>query len=382
MIKQPREKFDWKIQLQHLRNIRLNAFDRIFRHEQLAKAGKTPYEIVYRNALVSLRHYSPDALLPDVNQSYESKSLAKRHQIPLVIVPPLAVNMLIYDLFPERSLVNYLVRKGFNLYLIDWGKPELKHSNYDVSTYVKVLMPEFLTQVRQHSGEQTLSLHGWSLGGAFVLIYTALFKDQNIRNLVILGAPVDTHKSGYMGEFYQFLNRKSQWIRQNTQFRLHQFPSRYFHVNGMVNTLGFKMTDPIGNLKGYWELLTKLADREYVINHATSSAFIDHMLDYPGGIMRDVILKFWIDNELSKGKIHLGDEIVELANVKSALLAFGGSNDNIVTPAAVKPIIDLIGSVDKEFALAPGGHMGIVSGSKAPETIWKKTTEWLSSRSD
>jgi polyhydroxyalkanoate synthase len=142
------------------------------------------------------------------------------------------------------------------------------------------------------------------------------------------------------------------------------------------------MTDPIGNLSGYWQLFTKLADREYVVNNATSSAFLDHMLDYPGGVMRDVILKFWIDNELSTGKIQLGQKVADLANVQSALLTFAGSNDNIVTADAIEPLLKLVNSTDKEFVLVPGGHMGIVSGSKAIETIWKKTSEWLSERSD
>lgn len=42
-------------------------------------------------------------------------------------------------------------------------------------------MPEMLKQVRIHSGQQQLSLHGWSLGGALSLCYTALFKDKDIR---------------------------------------------------------------------------------------------------------------------------------------------------------------------------------------------------------
>lgn len=382
MIKHPHAKSRWATRLQQGQNIRRNAFDRIFRHQQLAKAGKTPYDTVYSNGLVSLRHYVPQVSALDSHLRADSNTTAKPHRIPLVIIPPLAVNMLIYDLFPERSLVGYLVEKGFNLYLIDWGKPGLQHTDYDVSTYVKTLMPEFLEQVRKHSGEQALSLHGWSLGGAFALIYSALFQDPDIRNLVILGAPVDTHKSGYMGEFYQFLHRQAQWIRQNTNLRLQHLPSRYFHVRGMTNTLGFKMTDPIGNLSGYWQLFTKVADREYVVNNATSSAFLDHMLDYPGGVMRDVILKFWIDNELSTGKIQLGQQVADLANVQSALLTFGGLNDNIVTAAAIEPLLKLVNSTDKEFVLVPGGHMGIVSGSKAIETIWEKTSEWLSERSD
>lgn len=87
------------------------------------------------------------------------------------------------------------------------------------------------------------------------------------------------------------------------------------------------------------------------------------MLDYPGGVMRDVILKFWIDNELSTGKIQLGQKVADLANVQSALLTFAGSNDNIVTADAIEPLLKLV-------------------NSKAIETIWKKTSEWLSERSD
>lgn len=361
----------WVTRIERTYTIRKNAVDLIFNSQQLAKAGKTPYDIVHSNGIVSLRHYSSNTVTADT----------ERHRVPLVIVPPLAVNMLIYDLFPERSLVSYLTAQGFNVYLIDWGEPTLKQTHYDVSTYVEQLLPEFLGEIRRHSGEQELSLHGWSLGGAFALIYTALFQDQNIRNLVILGAPIDTHQSGYTGKFYQFLHRRSLWVRRNTKFRLHRLPSRLFHVSGMSNTLGFKLTDPIGNLAGYWQLLTKLDDRQYVINHATSSAFIDNMFAYTGGVMRDVILKFWIDNELATGKIHLGHRIANLADIQSALIVFGGSNDNIVTESAVKPLLNLVGSTDKAFALVPGGHMGIVSGSKAPESIWQKTTKWLSPRS-
>lgn len=357
---------------QRTRHIWQNASDRIFRSEELARAGKTPFQAIYGNELVTLRYYAPaEGVVPAV-----------QHRTPLVIVPPLAVNMLIYDLFPERSLVSYLVEQGFKVYMIDWGKPTLRHHHFDLSTYIQKLLPEFLAEVRAHSGEQQLSLHGWSLGGAFSLSYTALFKDRDIRNIVILGSPIDTHKSGYMGKIYQFIQRQSVHVRNHTSFRLHKFSSRWFHVPGISNTIGFKLTDPLGNLAGYWELLTKLADRDYVITHATASAFLDNMLAYPGGVTRDLILRYWIDNELSTGVVRFGEQTANLQEVDCALLAVGGQNDNICTVDAVRPVLDLVGSTDKEFFLAPGGHMGIVSGSKAPESIWVKTAEWLGQRSN
>ncbi|MEY2338556.1 alpha/beta fold hydrolase, partial [Acinetobacter baumannii] len=142
-----------------------NASDLFFRGSEIALSGKTPFDVIYKHEIISLRHYRN-----------ETEASAK-HRVPLVIVPPLAVNMLIYDLFPTRSLIRYFLDQGFEVYLIDWGVPTRNQAKYNFGTYVKVFMPEMLKQVRIHSGQQQLSLHGWSLGGALSLCYTALFKD-------------------------------------------------------------------------------------------------------------------------------------------------------------------------------------------------------------
>ena len=98
-----------------------NAFDRVFRAASLVQAGQTPFETLYTDGLVSLRYYPP---LAEDFIELEGETIAVErtaHKTPIVIVPPLAVNMLIYDLFPQRSLVRFLRAKGFEVYLIDWG---------------------------------------------------------------------------------------------------------------------------------------------------------------------------------------------------------------------------------------------------------------------
>ncbi len=244
-------------------------------------------------------------------------------------------------------------------------------------------MPEMLKQVRIYSGQQQLSLHGWSLGGALSLCYTALFKDKDIKNLIILASPIDTHKAGYMGKLYGSLTKPAQWVRKHTPFRIRQHvPSEVFHIHGWQNTLGFKLTDPIGNLKTYWQLLKNLDNREFIVDHATSSSFIDNMLAYPGGVMRDIILLFWIDNELSTGVVKFGELTAHLKDIDCSVLAVGGDTDIIVTADAVKPLMTLIGSKDKTFKTVPGGHMGVVSGSQAPSFVWPEISNWLATRSD
>jgi polyhydroxyalkanoate synthase len=364
------------------RRILNNANDRLFRARDLVLAEQTPFEVIYSNDLVKLRHYLPisqDEIMVDGIPMTVNKNT---HKVPLVIVPPLAVNMLIYDLFPERSLVNYFVAQGFEVYLIDWGTPTRKHTHYNLNTYVSEFMPEFLAKVREHSGQKKLSLHGWSMGGIFTLCYTALTHDTDIRNLVILGTPINSHASGAVGKVYQAIERRAQWVRKNTGFRIHNLNPQWLHTPGWANVVGFKMTNPVGSLMGYWELVVKLADRQFVVNHATTSAFLDKMVAYPGGIVQDMMVRIWIDNELAKGYMQLGKNEIRLADIQCALWAGAGKSDNMVTQAAVETLMSHVSSTDKEFVVVAGGHMGILSGSKAPSDVWPKVADWLAARSN
>lgn len=359
-----------------------NAFDRVFRAASLVQAGQTPFETLHSDGLVSLRYYPPLAEDFIELDGEEIQVQRQRHKTPIVIVPPLAVNMLIYDLFPQRSLVRFLRAKGFEVYLIDWGVPTREHTHYNMHTYVAELLPDYLNRVRAHSGEQELSLHGWSMGGMFTLFYSALSKDQHIRNAIVLGSPIDSHASGLIGVMYQRISDVAEIVRARTGFRLHNLQPHWFHTPGWANTLGFKLSNPIGSVMGYWELIVRLGDREFVTNHATTSAFLDRMVAYPGGIIQDTMVRIWIDNQLSDGKIQIGDDWARLENVNANLLAIAGETDTLATPGAAKRVMDHVSSSDKTFRVIPGGHMGILAGSKAPRSSWLEMADWLAERSN
>lgn len=367
--------------IRRARHVARNARDRFLRTETLVQANQTAFDVVHDNGLVQLRHYRP---LTDTHIETEGQVVpvaSPRQRVPLVIVPPLAVNMSIYDLFPDRSLVRYFLARGFDVYLIDWGVPRFRHTHYSMETYAAHLMPEFLQAVRTHSGQQDLSLHGWSLGGVLALCYAALTHDAHIRNLVILGAPINTHASGAIGKFYQAVKRHAERVERRTGWRIHDVPAALLHTPGWMNVVGFKMTNPVGSLMGYWELLRKLGDREFVTDHATQSAFLDNMVPYPGGVVKDMIGRLWIENEFSTGTLHIAGTVAHLADIHASLFAIGGKSDTMVTRPAIEALLELVGTQDKTFLHAPGGHMGILSGSKAASAIWSPVADWLAERS-
>lgn len=352
-----------------LRNLR----DRLFRSDSLIQAGKTPFTIIHEDpeskGLVKLRHYP--AL----------EGYATRHATPIVIVPPLAVNTLIYDLFENRSFVRFLLEQGFSVYMIDWGAPSRAQQHYDFEQYVLHFMPRLFQQVRKHSGQQQLTLHGWSLAGVFVLLYAAATQDPDIKNLIVLGAPIDTHQSGAIGAQVKKVNLGLQWLENHTGFSAHKLPSALLHTQGWTNTLGYALLDLKGTLKSYNAMLRHLDDRAAIESHATNGAFLNHMVDYPGSINKQMILNVWLENHLSKGEFVINGKTVYLKDVAPSIFIGAGRSDTMVTMAAQRPLAELVGSTDVTFAALPGGHVSMIASKAAETEAWPKLAAWLAKRS-
>lgn len=341
-----------------------NAYARVRRPGQLVRAGQTPFDVIAVEGIARLRYYPPD---PGTG----SPGLP-----PLVIVPPLAVNMLIYDLFPERSLVRYFRDRGFPLYLIDWGRPTRRHARYRFATYLRELMPALLEAVRAHGGRRRLALHGWSLGAMMCYAYAAL-GDAEVDKLVLLGPPCDYHAPGRGTWQNRFLGSRLKAIEAATGWGVHGSPQALWHVPGWFNSLAFKTMSPTGTLRGYTELLRRLDDDDFVAAHATQGAFIDDMVAYPGGVTQDILQFLIADNVLALGRLPIADCDASLADVRAKVMVVVGDRDPIITPAASRRLLDLMPAAASELIEVPGGHMSIVSGSQAPELIWPRVADWL-----
>lgn len=343
-----------------------NAHARIRRAPQLSQAGKTPFEVIARHDIAQLRYYPyPPAPGSDT---------PKRE--PLVIVPPLAVNMLIYDLFPQRSLVAHLRDQGYPLYLIDWGRPSRAQAHYRLKTYLTQFMPAMLADVRQHSGQTRLSLHGWSMGAIFSYCYAAL-GDPDIHRLILLGPPCDYHAGNGSGRQNRALSRQLARIQQRTGWHVHRSPRALWHTPGWANSLGFKLMSPQGTLNGLLQLMQRLDDADYVAAHATNAAFLNDMVAYPGGVTQD-ILRFLVgDNVLAQGRLPIRDCPARLDQIQADVLMVIGDKDPIITPQASRRLAELMPHANCNILQVPGGHMSIVSGRDAPDKIWTPIQHWL-----
>jgi polyhydroxyalkanoate synthase len=359
-----------------------NAVERRLDGERFMVANQTPYELILQSGLLSVRRYP--ALAEDYIQVGEELKPAKRrqHRVPLLLVPPLAADPLNFDLMPNRSLVRYLLAEGFRVYLADFGSPEIDHSHLGLADYATRMLPEALRAVREDSGEEDVSLLGYCMGGLFCLVYAGWSLDPRLRNIVTIASPIDSHQIGIAGRLIEAMNGPARLVRKLTPFRIHNIDPDKLLIPGWVSSLAFKLTNPLGTVQSYFDLLTNLWDRDYVIRHQTMAAWFNRMHAYPGGIVQDFMVQVGIDNALAAGRIKLGrGRSAQLDRIETPMLAIAGRTDKIVTEDSARKVLDIVASRDKSFVLVPGGHAGVFAGSKAPATTWAEAAGWLGPRS-
>lgn len=359
-----------------------NAIERQADAASFVVADLTPYDVIHSEGLLSVRCYRPlgDAEITIGDRVIPVRS--KRHRVPVLLVPPLAADPLNFDLLPQRSLVRFLLAEGYKVYLVDFGSPDKDHSHLGLADYTTRMLPSAIAAVRRHARVKDLSLFGYCMGGLFCLIYAGWSHDAQVKNIVTIASPIDLHQAGVAGQLLTAMRLPIRLVRRYTRFRIDRLDPGRLNVPGWVSSLVFKLTNPMGTITNYVDLLMNLWDRDYVVQHDTMATWFNDMHAYPGGIVQDFVVRVGIDNALSKGRVPLGKGQESLLDrIDASLLAIAGTSDNIVTVEAARKVMAIVASKDKLFKLAPGGHAGVFAGSKAPGTTWRMAADFLRSRS-
>ena len=118
----------------------------------------TPGAVVLRTEVFELLQYRPQT--------------QRVRKVPLLIVPPTINKYYALDLAPGRSLVEYLVQQGQQMFLISWRNPDARHADWDLGTYVQAVL-EALDAVERISRAERTALAGICSGGIIASIAAA-----------------------------------------------------------------------------------------------------------------------------------------------------------------------------------------------------------------
>lgn len=318
--------------------------------------GMTPKDAILAHGTLKLYRYRP--LTDEV------------YRVPLVLVMSLVSKPYILDLSPGQSMVEHLLREGFDVYMIDWGVPQPEDKKLRLDDYVFDFLPRCIEKVQETSQEQDYTLVGYCMGGLLTLIYAALNPEAPLKNLVCLATPVDFEK---MGLFRQWCD------------------PRWFDVDRVVDTLGnvppemifrsFELLRPAERLVAYARLWDNLWSDAYVNYYRTFDKWVNDQIPFPGEAFRQMTKDLMWENKLMKGELRLGSKLVDTQGITCPVLNAMAEHDHIAPYGATAPLTSLVGSEEKEDLVLKGGHVSLVAGKSAVLRLWPTMSQWLGKRS-
>lgn len=318
--------------------------------------GASPKDLLIQRGTMNLYHYRP--MTDEV------------YRVPLLLVMATTNRGYIFDMVPGQSLVEYLLKAGYDVFMLDWTPPRADEKRLTLDDYVLDFIPSAIARVQQETGEEAFTVVGYCFGGVLSLLWAALHPEAPMKNLVCFTTPVDFSRM----EMFQ------AWADQ-----------RFFDVDRLVDTFGncpsdylysaFDMLRPGTRVAGNIRLLDNLWNDEYVKSFRMFDRWASDTLPLAGEYFRETTKKLMWGNELHKGTMEVGGRKVDLAAITPPFLHVTAEHDHIVPSAASAPLIDRIGSTDKEQVTLKGGHVSLVAGGNAIKRLWPKLVDWLGERS-
>lgn len=147
----------------------------------------TPGAVVFRTEVLELIQYAP--------QTHEV------YEVPALVVPPTINKFYALDLAPERSLVEFGVRQGRQMFVISWRNPDTRHATWNLDTYVHAVL-DALEAVEEITGSPRTVLGGVCSGGILASItaayLTGIHRQDRLAALCLAVTVIDNHDAGTM----------------------------------------------------------------------------------------------------------------------------------------------------------------------------------------
>ncbi len=136
----------------------------------------TPGAVIHRSAMFELIQYTP--------QTEQVRT------VPLLIVPPVINKYYAIDLAPGRSLIEYLVSQGQQVFVISWRNPDARHRSWGVDTYGQAIL-DALDAVLAVAGVEQAHVLALCSGGIIASMLAAyLVETARIDKVASLGLAV------------------------------------------------------------------------------------------------------------------------------------------------------------------------------------------------
>jgi polyhydroxyalkanoate synthase len=329
---------------------------KLARGESKPKLGITPKDTVWRYDKMELWRYRSDD---------------RRLRPPVLLVMSLVSRSYIFDLRPGNSLVEHLLGRGLDVYVLDWGVPDHLDADNDLSTYADDYLPRVVDAVRATSGSDDVTMVGYCFGGVLALLHAAGHPGPQLKNLIVMATPVDMSVMGPMST-----------LTAEGRIDPEDLIGDDGNVPAEVIENSFKLLKPTAEVAGYVNLWENMWNDQFLESYQAMSGWARDQIPFPGAAFVEMGRTLSRENRLKDGVIPIGGRDVRLADITCPFLAVVGAKDHIVPLEGARGLPDLVGSTDAEELVVKAGHVGLFVGRTAHKGTLPPLCDWIEAHSE
>ncbi len=306
-------------------------------------------QVIFRNDLIEILHYNP--------------SKKKVHGRPLLIFPPWINKFYILDLQKENSMVQWLLSKRVNLFVVSWRSADQSTKDYSWDDYIEHGILKAVDVVTKASGAERINTVGYCIGGT--LLTTALAHmgqkgDERIHSATYFASQSDFEKAGDLKIFTD--------------------DAALEHIESVIDSNDGIMPGELMGETFNWLRPSDLVWRYVVDNYMLGKPPRPFDLLYwnadqtniPGPVHKTYLRKFYNENALANGTFEVFGDQVSMSDIKIPVFIQAGRSDHICPWQSIYQGAQNFGG-DTMFTLAGSGHIaGVINHPNA-----KKYQHWF-----
>jgi polyhydroxyalkanoate synthase len=339
--------------------------------------------VVLRTSMFELIQYAPQT--PKVNE------------IPLLMVPPVINKFYIMDIAPGRSMIEYFVQQGQQVFTISWRNPQRRHRDWGFDAYGAAIV-EAMDAVQKIAGTDSTHLLATCSGGILAAMTAAHLADigqgDRIAGLNLSVTVLDETRAGLA--VAAMSDRAAQAAIRVS--------GRKGYLDGRDMAEMFAWLRPTDLVWRYWVNNYVQGRKPAAFDVLFWNADTTRMA---AALHRDMVLMAVRNALVTPGAVSMLGSPVDLGKVTADAYVVGGVADHISPWQATYRSARLLGSKDNRYVLSTSGHIAALvnppgnpkasfrtgpvdaedpqqwleSSQKSSDSWWPDYVKWLGERS-
>jgi polyhydroxyalkanoate synthase len=271
----------------------------------------------------------------------------KVQTIPLLMVPPVINKFYIMDIAPGRSMIEYFVQQGQQVFVISWRNPQARHRDWGFDAYGAAIV-EALDAVQKIAGTDSANLLATCSGGILAAMTAAhlaeIGEGDRIAGLNLAVTVLDETRAGFAAAAMS--DRAAQAAIRVS--------GRKGYLDGRDMAEMFAWLRPTDLVWRYWV-------NNYVQGRAPAPFDVlfwnADTTRMTAALHRDLVLMGLRNALVAPGGVSMLGSPVDLSKITSDAYIVGGVADHICPWQATYRSARLLGSKDNRYVLSTSGHI-------------------------